>query len=263
MRTAFILSSGRTGTKFLAHYLDANFEQVHALHEPPPARLLRVAAHGRLAGGATSRWDGWLVRLLERKRRAIEAAECELYVESNPFLATAVDALIRVFPDTTIVHVVRDARDYVRSALNHGIGSGLKASANRWLPFWYPDVATPLDLAKPLDWLETAAAQWTLVNQILEAQAPHARAYHRIAYEHLFADDNPGLADLERALSLEAGTSKQALSAEARINAGKLDVLGPWREWDARTRERVEALCGESMRRYGYGNEPEWRAPCG
>ncbi len=44
-KTALILSSGRTGTQFLAHYLDANYDSVVARHEPPPARLLRFASH--------------------------------------------------------------------------------------------------------------------------------------------------------------------------------------------------------------------------
>lgn len=258
MKLAFILSSGRTGTQFLAHYLSRNFAKVDARHEPPPARLLRVAAHARLAGRLS---DGPAIRLLHRKRRQLErrGGAHSHYVESNPFLATLADLVIRIFPAAHILHIVRDPRDYLRSALNHGMGSGVKGLANRWLPHWYPDVATPLGLRPPLDWRETAAAQWTLVNRVLEAACEDHPHYHRLHYEAIFAEDGSGLDALCRQLELDPADSLQALRPGDAMNQGRLGVAQGWRDWDRATCEIVDRLCGEDMRRYGYGDEPEWQ----
>ena len=118
-RTVLIVSSGRTGTQFLAHYFDANYPNVVARHEPPPRYLLRVAANAHAAGALSS---AAVARLLEAKRRRIDRLSADLYVESNPFLWGAVDVFEEVFEGATIVHVVRDPREQVRSSLNHGTG---------------------------------------------------------------------------------------------------------------------------------------------
>ena len=131
-------ASGRTGTQFLAHYFDANYDRVVARHEPPPARLLRMASHAHMSGYLS---DRQLRALLAYKRRRHDAgAGADWYLESNPFLVGFADVLGDAWKNPTIIHVVRDPREHARSALNHGTGRGLKALANRLLPFWFPDV---------------------------------------------------------------------------------------------------------------------------
>jgi len=261
---AFILSSGRTSTKFLAHYLDANYDGVIARHEPPPARLLRLAAHARLSGRLS---DAALLRLLRRKRRLhvepLAASGARLYVESNPFLATAADLLRTAFDEPLLVHVVRDPRDFVRSALNHGFASGWKALANRWLPFAFPDVAAALGLGTPLTPVERVAALWRLVDRRLTAQAAAGASYFRVHYEALFDAEHSGLRALCKGLGLDYRDSDLRVSPEQRINPGRLDVMPHWREWSAETSRQVWRLCGEDMARYGYGSEPEWLARVG
>jgi hypothetical protein len=46
---AFIVSTGRTGTQFLAHYFEQNFAHVTARHEPKPSYLLCMASNAYAA----------------------------------------------------------------------------------------------------------------------------------------------------------------------------------------------------------------------
>ena len=55
----------------------------------------------------------------------------------------------------------------------------------------------------------------------------------------------------------EAGA---AVAPTERINAARLGVIGPWREWPAEDCREIERICQPLMGEYGYGNEPEWRA---
>jgi hypothetical protein len=47
---ALIVSTGRTATQALAHYLDSCYPQVCALHEPSPSRVLRLVSNRYLSG---------------------------------------------------------------------------------------------------------------------------------------------------------------------------------------------------------------------
>ena len=44
-RMIFVLSTGRTGTKFLAEYFNNNYPDITALHEPKPSYLLRLMSN--------------------------------------------------------------------------------------------------------------------------------------------------------------------------------------------------------------------------
>lgn len=254
-----VLSAGRTGTRFLAHYLNANFASVVARHEPPPSRTLRLASHARLVG-ALSREA--LVSLLRRKRaRHVDPLGAELYVECNPFLAGCADVLHEVWPELTVVHVVRDPREHVRSSLNHGTATGWKGFANRWLPYWYPDVARILAIEGPLGPVGLAAGVWTVMNREIRRAETHLEPghYHLFHYEQIFDETHSGLRAICALLGLGEPARDAPVSPSERINAGRHAAIGPWREWTPQQCAELERICRPLMDVYGYGREPAWR----
>jgi hypothetical protein len=257
-KTALILSSGRTGTKFLARYFDANFEGVVARHEPPPARWLRLASHAHMRGSLSN--ERLRALLAYKRRRFDDALSTNLYVESNPFLAGFVDVLGEVWEEPTIIHVVRDPREYARSSLNHGTAAGLKGLANRLLPFWYPDVRRILALDHRPSWLERAAGVWSIVNTLLRNGASRYSDYHLLHYEAIFDESHSGLREMCRIFDLDYRDSDAPVAPSDRINPGRLDALPPWREWSPEQCVALEQICSPLMRELGYGGEPEWRA---
>jgi hypothetical protein len=253
-----IVSSGRTGTQFLARFLDANFTGVVARHEPPPAGWLRLASHAYLRGSLSR--DRLRDLLAWKRRRYDDALDADLYVESNPFLAGFADVLGDVWEELTIIHVVRDPREHARSSLNHGTSSGRKGLANRWLPFWYPDVRGILALDHPPTWLERAAGVWAIFNTRLLNASPRYANYHRLRYEQIFDPSHSGLRELCRILGLDFPGEGAAVSPEERINRSRLETLPHWREWSREQCRALDRICSPLMGEFGYGNEPEWRA---
>jgi len=260
-KTALILSSGRTGTQFLARFFDANFEGVVARHEPPPSRWLRLASHAHMRGNlSTSR----LRSLLEWKHRRFDATiDADLYIESNPYLVGYADVLEDVWDAPAIIHVVRDPRDHARSSLNHGTSTGLKGFANRFVPFWYPDVRRILPLDHAPTWLERAAGLWTISNRILSAAASGYAHYHRFAYESLFDAEHSGLRAMCRALGLDFPDAGASVRPEQRINRSRLAALPAWPEWSREECRALHRICSPLMGEYGYGAESEWRMRVG
>lgn len=260
-KVALILSSGRTGTQFLAHYFDANYDGVVARHEPPPARLLRMASHAHLAGKLS---HSTLASLLQRKRRRfVDPLDAPLYIESNPFLSGFIDVVGDVWEDPIVVHVVRDPREHARSSLNHGTASGLKGLSNRFVPYWYPDVAGILRLVRPPSWLGRVAGVWRIFNQLLTERGPLLRNYHRLRYEDVFDESSSGLRALCEIVGLpfrDADDPRTTLPPGQRINAAHLAVARGWNEWPAEDCRELQQICAPLMQELGYGREPEWLA---
>ncbi len=257
-KTALIVSSGRTGTQFLAHYFDGNFDAVVGRHEPPPRHLVQVAASA-YAAGAVSRQR--MARILVRRRtRTADLVDADLYVESNPFLWGAVDLFDEVYDEPVVVHVVRDPRDQVRSSLNHGTASGFKGLVNRFVPYRYPRLPAG---GRPRDWVERAVGLWAVVNHRLSELGPRCAGYHFVRYEHLFDETNSGLRDLCARLGLDFAGAGASVDPAERINRAQGSATPDWTRWTDAQCATVHQIAGAAMARYGYGGEPEWLARVG
>lgn len=246
---AFILSTGRTGTKFLATYFNANFPDVTALHEPKPSYHLRSAANAYIAGalgqGAAKRL------LLHARRKHFEAAQ-PFYIESNPWLWGFFDVLTQLEPTPTIIHVVRDPRTYVRSTIRHGNLQGVKQLANVVVPYWYVPIRQVL-AGKPQTPVGRFAAKWRLVNGYLMQHGADYPQYHMVKFEHLFDEEESGVQQVCTALSLAYPGPSANVSTSDRINRGKLKDLGPWQEWPQSWRDELTHICAPLMQQLGYG----------
>jgi hypothetical protein len=264
-RVAVILSSGRTGTQFLARYFDANYEDVVARHEPPPSRWIRVLSNAAVAGAlAPSRLLPLLSRFRARRVAAL-GPEKTLYLESNGFLYGFTEVLADLWPDVSVVHVVRDPRDWIRSALAHGNDRGIKWLAGAFVPYWNPDPRRlPAGVApdESAGLIGRYAAAWTVINQTIENARSACPNYLRLRFEDLVDERASGLRDLCDHLSLpfrEGG----AIAPDERFNASQRESVGDWQDWSASECRCVDRICGPLMREYGYGDEPEWRERLG
>lgn len=254
-RTVLILSSGRTATMFLARYFDANYDGVVARHEPPPSRLIRMASHARLAGHLS---DGGLRSVLAWKRRREERGDGALYIEANPYLAGCADLLGEIWDRPTFIHIVRDPREQTRSAMRHGMSTGVKGFLNQHLPYWYPDVRKIFSLDHKPDWLEMAAYMWTLFNSFIRQAAHQGHDYHLLLFEELFDESFSGLRRLCGILGLDFREDDAAISPRELINPGRRDVLLPWPDWTSEQCRTLHRICSPLMGDFGYGLEPEW-----
>ncbi len=112
-QAVFVVSTGRTGTRFLAETIAGWGARSH--HEPGPWWLRHLSnAH---ASGAVSRDRA--VNLLHQVRDEALAAD-EPWFEASCLDHGLVAPLLEAFPEATVVQVVRHPVGYVRSAQNWG-----------------------------------------------------------------------------------------------------------------------------------------------
>jgi hypothetical protein len=251
-----VVSTGRTGTKALATHLGACYPQVVALHEPPPTRFLLRRTANRFLCGRLSRDE--LVKILrEYRAQPLTGPTQTLYVESNPGLAGFLDAFPDVFPDFQVLHVVRDPRTYIPSALNWGVFRGVKGMFAKWLPFWLPKPeiarADARVVWRQLSPVEKLAWHWQFINEHLNrGRQMYPDRYHVIRFEDLFARDGSGLADAVRWMGLPA-TEGLALAANSEnVNASRPGRAVKWRDWPDTDKRAALRFCAPLMRTYGY-----------
>jgi len=265
-KVAFIVSSGRTGTKALAQHLGTCYANVRACHEPTPSWRLRRASNKALCGHAGL---DELTDLLARSRRRLARGIAEpIYVESNPYVSGFVEAIDRVFDRPLLIHVVRDPRTFVRSSINFGAFRGLKLLANHFVPYWMPK---PEYFGRPCERRfrqmsppERMAWYWNLVNRALNrGQEVYGDRYLRIRFEELFARDGTGMSLLTDWMGLPRNPKLIEAANSEQVNASRDRHFPRWPDWDESLKARLLEHCGELMALYGYAPEGEMRVSGG
>ena len=231
-----------------------------ALHEPKPSRTLRIAS-ARFLAGRTSRAN--MALLLERKRRKLYAGiGTPIYLESNPYWYGFLDVLGEVFAGPRIVHITRDPRTMVRSALNFGTQRGLKRLFSAVVPYWKirPEL---LDRNPPKRWwqmspLERIAWHWRVVNSHLDRGAElYGQDYRRFRYEDLFLANGGGLGDLAEWIGVGEDSKALADMARSPVNRSMRQVVAEWDRWPEADRRTLLGHCAELMQTYGYDVDTE------
>lgn len=268
--SVFILSTGRTGTVYLADILN-QVNGVLAVHEPKPSRVLNAWTTAFLEGLVSN--DYMATALASKRRKTLKNVRVTRYVESNNFIAGFADALPIVFNNPTIIHLVRDPRDFATSLTNRGDDTGIRKFFNRYVPYW---AYVPKGVKKrELDALTRAAHRWVAINKYLNTFGQSYDKYHYFTFEEVFNRKDPGaITPLLSAIGLsEAEIAGIDFAAKPRKEESRLRLLDkpvdstnrskhqhmqPWRNWSKQECQQLDAICGDLMREYGYGNEPEW-----
>jgi hypothetical protein len=160
------------------------------------------------------------------------------------------------FDNPLIIHVVRDPRTYVKSAMNKGANSGLKGFANKALPYAHLDMGKSSDMV-----LARTATYWKLANECVENTGKNYSNYHLFRFEDLFDPQSDELKKLAGIFGLK--TDKHKFNAERKINKAHLNVMPSWQKWPKERCRTIQAICGPLMKKYGYGGEKEWKAKLG
>lgn len=194
MKSLLFVSSGRTGTAAIAANFRQRFPELKCVHEPFGSRLLRIVGNMYATGYLSEKYARIAIMSTHGIRRRLYQ-RCSL-VESNPHICCLLPVIKKLYPDTRIVHVVRDPSTFIISYVNHGAFHGLKGWLGDHIPFWFlkPE---HFDDGKWQPWsqcssMEASAYRWTILNQIIERDAAQWNDRSiRVRYEDLFSED-PG-----------------------------------------------------------------------
>ena len=118
----FVLSTGRCGTDFLAHVLEASPDLGVYQNPQPELRFYKNEAHRTNA--ADSRV---LEEIIKSSRFEIILAEYQKgrrYVETNNAISFFAPQLAKLFPNSTFIHLIRHPGDFARSGMRRGWYTG-------------------------------------------------------------------------------------------------------------------------------------------
>jgi len=287
-----ITSIGRTGTEFFAKFFADIIPDCTSLHEPDIVqfvgvenKIMQFAQQVRRAGfqqmvlgKITGEWS--LVKLSDKRflnrinhqdaANKLNALRVDfiqkmpgtIFIESNIGYYGLMDVSSNVFRDHRIIYIVRDGRDWVRSAYNWGEIYGKKGFrglfSHRW-PTAKDVVADPF----AGKWAEFSRFEqlcwtWSKLNEYALAtlsKNPDAKAFH---FEKIFMGENryEYLGNLVKfATSLPGIDSKKNKNVhgwlERKIHQGSNEFPG-WDQWTVDQKDQFRRICGALMEKLGY-----------
>ncbi len=258
----FIVSTGRTGTKFLATFLASHYPNVEAHHTTPWSTAINIASNAYLARLLSKRVLLGIWEALKGDRYAY--TDKDIFVDSNNHLYAFATVARELYPGLKVVHVVRDPRTYVRSHINWSRQRAKSLIANYCVPFWQPSPrwAAQSDGARPgLSKFEHFCWVWTFKNELMAKLQGTAHDYLCIRFEDFVHPKKAGetLAKIAEFIGLQPIVAATAEVQQA-VNSTTRQGFPRWQKWSAYRCARLDEYCGLTMKKYRYGREPEWRS---
>lgn len=267
LRAGFFVSTGRTGTDFLARFFAAARAGVASRHQPEPD-LYDIGmdyALGRIDDNEAAKMIAYSRAYVARelKRNGID-----YFIESNNNLGYVIPLLRRVYPDYRIVHIVRDGRAYVRSAYS-------RRAPHKYIKGETALILTPEDIRERLRadkfpedpyfsrWegmsrFERLCWLWTKMDGMIQDAMKNEPRALVVKFEDIFDKDAdyPGMHQIIDFLGLR---DRIQLSPEelrgimARpANESREFVLPHWRDWTPEQSGQFKSIAGAHMSRCGY-----------
>jgi hypothetical protein len=260
--SAVILSTGRTGTMFIAQTLQAFAPEAEVFHEAGErSRLINILSHAHLSGfiPITIPLRMWSMVI----GADLIACQKEYYIDSNNHIYALVSLKPDIYPGLKVIHIVRDPRTYVRSHINWSRHRLKSYIANYLTPFWQPNGFMVGEISF-FQWRRLSRFQrfcwiWDFKNRMIEKITINNIPYLRIRFEDIFLGSNPET-HLNKILDF-IGMPHVIYENHwfsKPINPGVKSSFPTWQSWTRQMCNQLVDLCGDTMNRYGYGDELEW-----
>jgi hypothetical protein len=236
----FVLAIGRSGTKFLAELLNQSSD-VCVVHEPVPEDFM---AHQK-AFHSKEEADRY-IHQFRRKDIYLRVREQRVatYGEVNSLLRRHCNALERAFPDATLLHLVRDGRDVVRSMMSRKT----MTSEDPNTALIFPTDQDPCrDEWRTMSRFERLCWYWQVENRYLRHNIQRC-----VRFENLVTDYDYFREKLLSPIGI--GLSLEKWQAATRVPKNVTDRyrIPHWTQWDSQTMAAFRRICEEEMAHYGY-----------
>lgn len=265
-KVVLAISTGRTGTKTLASFFASNFENVEAYHQPQYSRYINIISNMNISGVLP---DSIYYPFLNATRiKRILRSNHEYYVEVNSMLYLAShylrNKLLDVGKEVYIVHIIRDPRTFITSMLNWKHGRIKSYIAHTLIPFWQP-VGFLAGEFSVFEWVkmtefEKTCWYWKFKNETILRLHKDYKKFISIRFEDIFTSDIDKRAKTLKRLLTFVGLpydDSMVKYFKKKQNVSK-KKFPTWPYWSHQQCKLIQEICGDLMKKYGYGNEREW-----
>ena len=240
--TFFVVSTGRTGTKWIAEVLNLNKDAL-VEHEPIPVETWAYkAAVGNLIVAEKYIRKFRLKEIYLRVAR--QHPDLKIYGEVNGMLRRHIESILKHIPEVKLIHLVRDGRDVVRSIMSRRTYSGKHPVFYDFQP---PKIDEYSGRWNDLSEFEKVCWIWQWENKYMREHIDlYARFEDIISSYALFRNQ------ILEPLSLELEETVWQATVQRPKNVTKRYGLGKWEDWTIEQKEQFIHICGKEMQEYGY-----------
>ncbi len=264
INVVIFVSTGRTGTHFMSHFFNNNFEKSFGIHEPD-INIYDLNINylkGKIQHNQT-------IKMLDMFRKevheTIREKGAQNYIESNLELSFLIPVLKKYFPKFKVVHVVRNAKDVVRSYYS-------REAYGKWVG-WVPFMSEkdPRDRLNArifpedpyfekwnsLDRFSKICWYWSKYNNIIDKYLSKEVDSIRVTFEDLFKKQNLSVWNQMIDFCELSDFQKNDLDIiqylqQSRSNEVKTFKIGKYPEWTEEQKSIFKETCGDTMKRFGY-----------
>lgn len=260
-----VLSTGRTGTKFLSQLFTAiGMENIS--HQGKLSRTANIVGNLGLCPG----FQEWSKILLKRMLISVD----RMGSTADPLLSIAHILLLdrnKKSRHPKILHVVRDPRNFVTSFMNWRKQKLRRMVLHHLIPFWQPNPCNVGDGSGLGSYFNMSKFEhfcwiWAYKNNLFEKKIKeYGVESFFFKFESLMRLNEPEYKSIEtiNALSSFLNVPESCLIEQVNnlpvLNSSRSKSFPKWDQWSRKQAAILEKRCGPLMRKYGYGSESEWQ----
>ncbi len=253
MKHFYILSTGRCGTTFLSKLIRINDPNMVDVHQLPDSKWLNVRANVALSNiGARGRFAASLSRKYDHALPP-SSADPLRSVAYTFYLKKLLEKHQELKDEVTIIHLVRDPRDFVSSFMNWKNRKLSGKIAHHITPFWMPEpgIIKKWSMTK----FEHFCWIWERKNRMFYEEFAWFPGYYLFMMEDL----RPGSDQLKQLLSLVLDKSEEEIIMEIKEYNSPIRKDFPyWNKWTPKQATKLHGICSDMMAEFGYGGEVAW-----
>ena len=239
--TFFGFAVPRSGSTFLAHFLNQALPDVIVQHEPNVIDYYEYHIAMRDQRAASEYVSEYRTKEIALR---LEPYSCRAYGEINPFLRRHCRAVRELFPDAATFHLVRDGRSALRSLMSRELFGANDPMAKLTLP---PRGDPYCDEWEHMSRFEKLCWMWQADNRFIRENTDRS-----VAFERIVSDYDYFVEHLLAPLGLEVEAHVWKAHTARTTNRTPRYRLPKYEAWPAGLKTRFAEICGAEMEACGY-----------